>query len=115
MKDKINRIFHTDNWPGKTIFIVLLYGVFWLIFYGCWFLIPQRYFNSNNDLTYFLFLLYIFIIVPFLSFYIPPYILKTFEINKKLLYFIHIFLVIVFLILFLGLSIISALSHFSIG
>ena len=115
MKDKINKIFHTNNWAGKMIFIVLVYIVFWLIFYGCWFLVPQRYFNSNNDLISFLFLFFVFILVPLLSFYIPHLIKKLFLINKIILYSIHVFLMIISLILFVGLSIISALSHFSIG
>src|ERR1035437_10698745 len=105
MKDKINKIFHTDKWWGKTIFIILTYALFWFIFYGSWFLIPQEFFNNDNNLNVVLFLFYIFIIVPILSFYIPKFIKKLFLINKIILYSLHIFLIILSLSIFMGISI----------
>jgi len=113
--EKFQKFFHTDKLWGKVIFTSLIYVIFWFVFYGSWLFIPSRFFNRNNNLTGILFLLYIFIIIPFLSFYIPKFIKKMFQMNTKLLYVIHIFLLILSLAVFLIIGILSALSHFSIG
>lgn len=119
MIEKIQKTFHTDKWWGKTIFIILIYPIFWCIFYGSWFLLPDELFLERNSSSYqslrIFVLLLIFILIPILSFFIPYIIKKTFKINKVFLYILHIVLVIFSVGLFVILSLVSALHNFQIG
>lgn len=111
----IRNFFNTDKWWGKTIFILVLYFLYWFIFYGSWVLMPNEWFEKNTDLSGILFLIYIFLIVPSISFFIPPFIKKIFSINKIVLYLIHIFFVLLSIAIFLFIAIISAVSNIQIG
>lgn len=116
MKDKINKIFHTDRWWGKTIFILLSYLLFWCTFYGSWLLIPYNDHPVREiNLPEWTLFLYSLILVPYISFIIPRTIKKIFLINNIFLYSLHIILILISVISFLALFILSALSHFSIG
>ncbi|MES2023405.1 MAG: hypothetical protein V4439_01855 [Patescibacteria group bacterium] len=115
MKDQINNFFHTDKWWGKTIFIILIYAVYWCVFYGVWFLIPPDNFDKNTDISGILFLILNLAVVPIISFFIPYFIKKLFTINKVVLYVLHSFLLLISVALFIFLAIISALSHIQIG
>lgn len=115
MIQKIQNLFHTDKLWGRIIFITLIYILYWVTFYGSWFLIPRELFGYNTNLSGILFILYIFIVVPLISVFIPYFIKKIFYISKSLLYFLHIFLIILSIILFMTIGILISLSHFSIG
>jgi len=115
MIQKIQKIFHTDKLLGKIVVIFLTYFLYWCVFYGSWFLIPQTFFYRNNNLSGLLFILYIFIIVPIISFFIPKLLRKIFKINNIFLYSLHLFLIILSVVVFMGIGILIALSHFSIG
>ena len=113
MIQKIQQIFHADKWWGKFIFIICIY-FFYLIF--GYIVIPflisaVQGFNFGGIFTFLL----IFIVIPLLSYYIPPLILKVSEINKKLLYFFHTIFVILIPFVFLWIITMLAFSHFSIG
>jgi hypothetical protein len=82
---KIRNIFHTDKWWGKTIFVVLIYALYWCVFYGSWLLIPDQHPDNNTEIGGILFLVYLFVITPLISFLIPHYIKKLFQINKYFL------------------------------
>ena len=69
MIQKLQKFFHTDKWWGKTIFIVLTYVFYWCIFYGSTLLIPYSSYNTDFDTI--LPFIYIFILVPIISFFIP--------------------------------------------
>lgn len=109
----IQNTFHTDKWWGKTIFVALIYIIYWWIFYGIWFLIPERFFDHNSNLSGLLFLIYLCVLVPIVSFFIPHFIKKVF--STRHFYLLHILLIILGLVLFLALAAISAFSHLQIG
>ena len=111
----IQKTFHTDKWWGKIIFIGFVYIIYWLIFYGSWFSIPDRYFDHNTEVTGILFIIYIFIIVPSISFLIPPSVGKVFPIKNSIIYPLHIFLIILSIAIFLAIGITVAFSHIQIG
>ena len=119
MIQKLQKFFHTDKWWGKTIFIVLTYILYWCIFYGSWFLMPDEWFLEHNHRTHqffiFLFIFFLFVLLPILSFFIPSFIKKTFKINKIFLYILHVFLIIISIALFLIFTIFSAFSNMQIG
>ena len=74
----IQKIFHTDKWWGRTIFITLTYTVFWCVFYGVWLVIPQRWYDSaENPALEWVFIFYLFIFVPWFSFKIPRFFMKN--------------------------------------
>lgn len=111
----IRNFFHTDRWWGKTVFIIVIYTLFWCVFYGLWFLIPREYFNKNTNESGIVFLLLNIVIIPAISFFIPYYIKKLFQINKVFLYILHVFFILLSLVLFFGLGLIIAFQHFQIG
>ena len=113
MVNWIQKTFHTDKWWGKTIFIVLIYLLYWCIFYGSTLLIPNS--NSNTDFNAILPFLYIFIIVPIISFLVPLIILKIFKINKVFLYILHIVLIVFMAISFFIIVVFFAFNNFQIG
>ncbi len=115
----IQNFFHTDKWWGKTIFIILIYPIYWCVFYGLFLIIPREWFlvrenSTSNFLGYSLAFL-LFVLVPILSFYIPYVIKKTFKINKVFLYILHVVLVIISILLFMGIGLVMALNNFQIG
>ena len=119
MHEKVSKFFHTDKWWGKTIFIIVVYKLFWWIFYGSWLLMPRAWFleynNSNQNILGWLLFSFLFILVPILSFFIPKFIQKVFIINKTFLYCLHIFLLILSIVSFFTWGAWLALSHIQIG
>jgi hypothetical protein len=111
----IQKTFNTDKWWGKTIVTVLTYVIYWCVFYGSWLIMPKYWFDKNSDFSGILFLIYLFILVPIISFLIPKFFRKTFKINKIFLYIFHVFMILLSIALFLFLGIIIAFSHFQIG
>lgn len=114
----LRNFFHIDKWWGKTIFVVLTYVVFWCVFYGSAFLMPDTWFSeaSNYSPLYFLlFKIYVFLVVPLISFVIPKLIRKLFKINSIFLYSLHIFLLILCVVAFLFKLFLEAFSNWQIG
>ncbi|MCX6755313.1 MAG: hypothetical protein NT068_02110 [Candidatus Nomurabacteria bacterium] len=111
----IQKTFHTDKWWGKAIFMLLTYVVYWCVFYGIFSILPNQHPNNNTDVGSSLFLIYLVIIVPILSFFIPHYFKKVFSINKVLLYSLHLFFILVSLYLFFIIAATSAVQNIQIG
>jgi len=110
----IQKTFHTDKWWGKTIFIVLTYVLFWIVFYVIFPYIIIL-FNGSNFGGMFLFI-FILGIIPIISFFIVPrLILKIFYLNKIFLYCLHIILIILSIYIFLALVVSLSFSHIQIG
>lgn len=110
----IQNFFHTDRWWGKTIFIIVTYVLFWCVFYGLIFFIPEHFFETYNIQGY-VTLIYALVLIPLLSFFIPPFIKNTIVINKVILYILHIIFVIASIVLFLAMLAFFALQNFQIG
>ena len=110
----LQKKFHTDRWWGKTLFIVLVYVIFWCVFFGGLLLIPNEYFEGNNVSSYPV-LFYVFAFVPLISFFVPPFIKKMFHFNNIGLYTLHIFLIVLSLFIFVQIVFAIAWSNFSIG
>lgn len=115
MINLIQKIFRTEKWWGKTIFMFLIYIFFWFTFYGSWFLMPSKWFNNNTDISGRLFLIFLFIIVPIISFFIPYFFRRIFKINKIFLYILHVFLILLSIWVFIQIGISIALKNFQIG
>lgn len=113
MKDKINKIFYTDKWWGRFMFIICIYAIYLIIGYV---LVPflisvLQGFNFGGVFTF----VFIFIIAPVISYIIPSFILKIFKINKTLLYIFHTIFIIIIPFIYLFIIITLAFSNFSIG
>ena len=95
----IHSFFHTDKWWGKSIFIFLIYALYWCVFYGSLFLIPKDFFEEYNFA--FVGILYIFVFVPYLSIFLKKIIKSIFYIKHiNLINFIFIFFSIVCFFIF---------------
>ncbi len=108
-----------ETWFGKTVYIISIYVIYWVVFYGSWFLMPEEWFREY-DSEFFtvksnLIFILLFLIIPILSFFIPHCISRKVQINKKLLYFIHIVLIILSILLFLHIGLTIAFKNWSIG
>ena len=109
----IQNFFHTDKWWGKTIFVILTYVLYWCVFYGSLLFIPNSDYNTelNTSLPF----IFVLIIVPVISFFVPKFIKKVFYINKTFLYSLHLFFVLLSIIIFFIVAITSAFSHIQMG
>ncbi len=105
MIQKLQKFFHTDKWWGKGIFIVLFYTIFWLVFYGIWFLIPDDSFEMNE---WFGLLLWI-VVIPFVSFKFRKFLLKR---NLQISIFLHTCFIIASWLLFFYLLISNIKPNF---
>lgn len=115
MIESLRKFFHTDKLIGKIIFVLFTYIILWCIFYGSWLIMPEYWFDEAEESTGKLFLILLYIIIPFFSFKIPKFIKKVVIISNTFLYTLHVFLLILFLALFSYLGILQALSNFQIG
>ena len=109
MIQKLQKLFHTDKWWGKVLLVVILYLLFWGVFYIGLFQIFGS--MSGTDLGGFLFILYLLIGIPLSSLFIPKIIIKSFKINKTLLYIFHGFIIFSSLLAFLYISLIISARH----
>lgn len=110
----IRNFFNTDKWWGKTIFILVLYFLYWCIFY---LIFPYIIilFNNSNFGGVFLFS-YLFILAPVISFLIlPPFIFKIFNSSKLLLYVLNIIFMIISVFIFFVIVISLSFSNIQIG
>lgn len=108
---KIQKLFHTDKWWGGGGLIFISYLIYILIFY---FLAPLLLsVLSNFNFGGVFILIFLFIIAPIVSFFIPKFFIKIFKVNKVLLYVLHSILIIVIPFVFLWVMMILAFSHWS--
>jgi hypothetical protein len=112
MIQKLQKFFHTDKWWGKGIFIIVTYSIFWLVFYGALFFIPEDFFESYN-VSSFVTLLYSLLIVPLLSLYLLKFFQIFSPIKKNILYIIHSFFILISFFVFFSLVIFGAIQNYS--
>src|SRR3989344_9259862 len=111
-KTRLQKLFHTDKWWGRTIFIILTYAVFLCVCYGVLF-IPARLFGDSS-FGQVIFFSYVFVLVPIISFLLlPRFIKKIFYIKNSFLYILHTIFILISLFLFFFLLITQALKNFS--
>lgn len=90
MYNMIQKFFHTDKWWGKGIFLILIYMIFWCVFYGSWLLISKDWGTAEYDIYNIpisLIFLFLYIILPILSFFFFP------KLFKKMSYIKHPYLI----------------------
>ncbi|ETB64230.1 TPA: hypothetical protein DIC38_00045 [Candidatus Nomurabacteria bacterium] len=109
MIQKLQKLFHTDKWWGKALFVACFYLVFLFIGYWLWFLVFYlNLFNFNIFTTEnILPSVYFFLILPILSFI---FLFKlnykiNLKINKTFLFFINLIIILLNLFLFLLLGV----------
>ena len=100
MISSIQRIFHTDKWWGKAIFVVFIYFIYWSVFYGSLSLLPEDTFLGHNENIGYLLIFYVLILAPVLSFLIPFFCKKIFNKKGYYLYILNIIFIILSIILF---------------
>ena len=99
------------TWWKKVLLIVGVYTVYWLVFYGVVLPISGSYIEKSSDFINFIFVLYIFCIVPILSFIIPYKLSKKINIRSSTLYIINVVYVLFSAYIFF---IISTMMYFKI-
>jgi hypothetical protein len=87
-------IFKPNTKLGKVSFVLAIYVMFWFFWYG--FLIFLEIFNfsspnkSIDDFWVVFFHLYVYLIIPLLSFRIPFFLRKIFKWNIIFMFFLHL-------------------------
>lgn len=112
--EKIQKLFHTDKWWGKAVFIFLVYLLFFVVFYGTWILITfsfgeYEYYKYNTIL--FLGLLFLYIILPIITFFVFPKFLKKIT-QTKFPYIINSIFIFLILLVFTFLRIVISVIQF---
>ncbi len=109
MAGKLQNLFHTETWWGKTIFIVLVYSIFWCISYGSILLIPEDTFtNSNSYMPFFLFI-YVAVLLPILSLFFTSRIRKSIFIKHY--YLFNTIFIILSLLLFFYIDLLKSMPN----
>lgn len=103
-----------STWYGKTTLILLAYTIFWFIFYGSYFLIPEDYFDSVFTPDYIsnlsnLIIPYIFFIVPILSFFMAKFLKSFFKI--RYMYLINLLLLIILVLITIYIELVRSAPH----
>jgi len=109
MKNWIQNVFHTDKWWGKTIFVVLVYLVYWCVFYGSLTLLPENTFDNYGDFVTLILFAYVFIFVPVLSFILID-LVKRF-VSIKYPYILNTIILVLSLSSFFFVEIVISLNH----
>jgi len=113
MIQKLQKFFHTDKKLGRFILIFLSYVTFWCIFYGNWLLISKNWDLAEYDIYRTLVsmvLLFLYIIIPILSFFfIPRFFKKIFEIKYP--YLLNSVFILLSLLLFTYLEVLISMKH----
>lgn len=94
--------------PVRFAGIFSVYVIFWSIFYGLYIILPKKWSIFIAEKTGVFMSIYVFVLVPTLSFVIPRYIIRHMRVRPWVMYFIHILALIVFLIAFFTLSFLKA-------
>lgn len=100
-----------SSWWRKVFITTIGYVLFWLVFYGLPFLIPDDFFEVHN-ITGLLTIFYILVIVPWLSFFMFKLFKNKFLFNKNYFLILHIFYLLCSTALFFSFLIVGALRNF---
>jgi hypothetical protein len=103
MIQNLQQLFHTDKWWGKIVFIIIIHVFYWVILVGFFSLFPNDFFDHHYDLGELIFLVYIFLGIPFSVFFISKLALLVLKRNKILIYTLNLTLILLtlfFIILF---------------
>ena len=96
-------------WFVRVLITCIVYVFFWLVFYGLLFAIPDSFFEVNN-IPSLLTLTYIFVFVPWLSFFMYKLFRNKFYFRKNIFLTIHIIYLILSLCLFFTFFIPAAMN-----
>ncbi len=99
--------------PVRFASIFSVYVIFWSIFYGLYIILPKKWMIFIAEKTGVFMSIYIFILVPLLSFLIPRYIIRHMRTRPWVMYLIHTLILVVFLIAFFTLSFLKAYTSVS--
>lgn len=95
----IQKFFHTDRWWGRFLLVFIFYFIFLVLFYGLSLLIV--YFIDmflGEKLAHLLFIIWIALIMPITSFFVPKLIKSFCIINNKIIYTFNTLLVLIMLL-----------------
>lgn len=89
---------------ARVLGIVVVYLLFWLVFYGLVIVLPEKWTLYIAEEMSVLISVYIFGIVPLVSFFIPVYILRHMRAKPWIMYITHILILIVFIVAYFVIS-----------
>jgi hypothetical protein len=98
------------SWWGKAALIILIYIIWWLVFYGSFFLFSEGSISTSSELIKSILKIWLFGVVPIVSFILPYKFSKVTTVKSTSLYIMHIIYVIFSLVLFYGVVILLFLK-----
>ncbi len=105
----LQKLLNTNNGLAKVIFISISYIIFWGIFYGWLFLIPEDFFEVNNISGAWT-IIYILLFVPWLSFRLYSFYQKNKYLETNILISLHLLVMILSILLFFKFWLAGALN-----
>lgn len=102
MIQKLQKLFHTDKWRGKVLFLFVFYVLLFFLGHWIWFLLPIECLDCDISVLSIISPFYFFLILPILSFIFVFIINKkfNFKINRIILFLTNLILVMLNLFLF---------------
>jgi hypothetical protein len=112
MIQKLQKLFHLDKWWGKMIFIIIFYSLFWFIFYGSWLFVSKDWYIEYDIYGFFIriWFLFLYIIIPVLTFFFFPKLVKKIT-NIKHSFLINSIFIFISLLIFIYIEIIISIQH----
>jgi len=88
----------------RTLGVVGVYVLFWCVFYGSQIILPESWALFIAEKAGIFMSVYIFALVPLISFFIPVYVLRHMRAKPWVVYSIHILILIAFLVAYFTIS-----------
>ena len=104
MIQKLQNLFHTDKWWGRTLFLILFYLLYFIIGYWVWYLFAKvGIVSSDIFIDRFIPAMSFLFLLPILSFFIVFKIRRVLDlkIKKIILFFVNLILILLNLFLFI--------------
>ncbi|MFN4181276.1 MAG: hypothetical protein ACK4FA_01080 [Candidatus Paceibacteria bacterium] len=104
MQKIFRHIAHRKSKTERFFWILGIYVLFWCIFYGSYILLPDKYSLYVAKQAGVFMSIYIFVLVPLISFLIPRYVVRHTKIKPWFMYSVHVFMIFLLVLAFFTLS-----------
>ncbi|MBP6866472.1 MAG: hypothetical protein KBC12_02945 [Candidatus Pacebacteria bacterium] len=108
MQKVFKRISNSKNRLARVLAVAGVYILFWCVFYGSQIILPKSWAIYIGQKTGIFMPIYIFAIVPLISFFIPVYVVRHMKTKPWVTYLMHVILIIVSIAVFFALSLLRA-------
>jgi hypothetical protein len=107
MQKVFKRISNSKTRLARILGVAGVYILFWAVFYGSQIILPKNWSLYIAKNTGVLMPIYIFVIVPLVSFFIPVYILRHMRAKPWVVYTVHVLVLILSILAYFTISLLK--------